>query len=41
MSQAVSGAKIVEASPAIRVRVVSGRTRWGPYQRVMTAKAGG
>ena len=35
------GAKIVEANPATRVSVVRGTTRRAPYQRVMTANAGG
>jgi hypothetical protein len=38
---AVSGAKIVLENPAAGVRVVSARTRRGPYQPVRAAKAGG
>ena len=41
MSQAMSGANTVEASPPTSVIVVSGLTRWVPYQRVTTANAGG
>ena len=41
MSQAMIGAKTVEASPPTSVIVVSGFVRSAPYQRVMTAKAGG
>jgi hypothetical protein len=39
-SAAVSGAKIVLASPASRVTVVSAVTRRGPHQRVSAANAG-
>ena len=37
---AVSGAKMVDANPATRVRTVRGRTRARPYQRLITVKAG-
>jgi hypothetical protein len=40
-SVAVSGAKMVLANPAARVRVVSARTRSGPYHPVRAANAGG
>src|ERR1035437_340697 len=40
-SAAVSGAKMVLANPAARVRVVSAWTRPGPYQPVSAANAGG
>ena len=38
---AVSGANTVEASPAANVRMVNARIRFGPYQRVRAANAGG
>ena len=41
MSQAMMGAKTVDASPPTSVIVVRGFVRSAPYQRVMTAKAGG
>ena len=40
-SAEVSGAKIVLANPAAKVRVVSACTRRGPYQPVSAANAGG